>query len=91
MTSFPLLSLLVFPPAVSAAALLQFAAEGKRAIRWFALATAASITPRVIAFIRTNGVWPMVSRMLSQIFRPRGFDTSRSYPPLGTTPATGGW
>ncbi len=41
MTSFPLLSLLVFLPAVSAAALLLFPDGRKRAIRWFALATAA--------------------------------------------------
>ncbi|MGB7536964.1 MAG: NADH-quinone oxidoreductase subunit M [Anaerolineales bacterium] len=41
MTSFPLLSLLVFLPAVSAVALLLFPAGSRRAIRWFALATAA--------------------------------------------------
>jgi len=41
MTAFPLLSLLVLLPIASALALFLFPAERKRAIRWFALATAA--------------------------------------------------
>ena len=37
--------------------------------------TVASMTPLVIELMRTIGVLPMASRMLSQIFRPGGFDT----------------
>src|SRR5687767_1295999 len=41
--------------------------------------TVASTTPLVIELMRTNGVLPMASRMLSQIVRPGAFDTARSY------------
>jgi hypothetical protein len=34
----------------------------------------------VIELIRTIGVLPMASRILSQIVWPGGFDTGRSYP-----------
>jgi NADH-quinone oxidoreductase subunit M len=52
MTSFPLLSLLVFLPAVSAAALLLFPAGRLRAIRVFALVTAGlALALSVAAFV----------------------------------------
>src|SRR4030042_5956368 len=41
MPFFLLLSLLVFPPGASAAALFLFPADRKQALRWFALAVAA--------------------------------------------------
>ena len=41
--------------------------------------TVASITPRVIALMRTIGVLPMASRMVSQIFVPGAFATCDLY------------
>ena len=42
--------------------------------------TVASVTPRVIALMRTIGVKPIASRMLSQTFVPGGFATGVSVP-----------
>ena len=38
--------------------------------------TVASVTPRVIALMRTSGVCPMVSRMVSQMRVPGAEDTA---------------
>ena len=52
MTSFPLLSLLVFLPIASALALFLFPAGSRRAIRWFALAvSAASLALSAAAYL----------------------------------------
>src|SRR5262245_44196923 len=41
--------------------------------------TVASVTSRVIALTRTIGVWPMASRMVSQIFCPGALATGYLY------------
>src|SRR5688500_11953733 len=40
--------------------------------------TSASISPRVIAWMRTGGVLPMASRIVSQTLLPEGLATRRS-------------
>src|SRR6185369_8687294 len=58
--------------------------------------TVASVASLVIRLMRTRGVLPMVSRMLSQIFLPGGFATSgfvlggRGWMEGGKTEADGG-